>query len=788
LSKKIIKPIDVIPFKINNLEDFVPDSQYPIFHPKSKAYGDYWDIQTENSLFGIWGDDSRKESEHSQKEKIGGFRWLPPQVTFYTHHLVIQKESEEDLEQTGKGAMRPDQRDVEFFLGYDQAAYKGFAGFSDDKYFTAFRPVGKIERGEKLTNSDKVLLERYEDKLRDKYGKYKKYMDARHMLYRTTNEPLGKPLWFNENQNYMLLSTRRLGKSYFKIGTVAIYNMTFNGARTLEQFKQQKTQTTTVVGSGNTDKTKEFFAKFNQMYDHLRSNVGSYRQGKKEWAGAWWWKTEGSVATENSFMTNAVKAEGKGAGLVGPGSRIWHVTYAKSPSKGAGTSSDDSLIEEVGLTPNPEDIHAENAPTQRSDFKFGSSEYIGTGGDFEMIEGSKKMFFNPLAYDILPCQNLFDAGGKDTARFVPATYYPNQFRDENGNQDTMKAWEDIMSERDIKETLDTRQYLRHKSSYPLTHHEIFVKYDGNNFPIKHLEERLTSIKNGAVAKSVGKILFNDSQNLDAFWVEDLESKPLMELEDLTDDNVNKTGAIVQYETPNRDKPKRIPGNKNPMYLVFVEPVRNETGTSYVYAYVWKFYDYKNPERMQNNIVCEWFGRFDNNNDANLRRVFDMAAYYGANIFAEINNDAIIGTARRIKRYDWLQPSLGYVEGLEVNSKKEYPVGKYVAPGENPGLEKLTNTWLRQSVSFTEKITADGYVREEVMLADTLNSQMVCSQLIAYNRDGNYDAYDGIRLKALWDKANEGVEAQFSENERETKLLQMMKRLQQSRGTRRKRAY
>lgn len=768
MSKRITKPISIIPFWIHNLEDFLPDEDYPVLHPKSKAYADYWLKQSENCMYGIWGNDSVIKDN----KKVGGYRWLTNKGAFYTHHTVIEMEVEG---QKAKGTKRPKQRDVEWLMEYDSATCDGFSGYSDDKLCTAFRPIGKMERGEKLTHSDKYRIDELGDQLRDKYGKFKKYVDARVMLYNTYDEPLGKPLWANECQNHLLLSTRRLGKSSWTVNGEVEYEFTFNGARTIDELYGHKTTSTVVVGSGNSDKTKEFFAKFNKSYDYLRSDVGSYNDGRVSASGFWWWKTEGSVLKENSFLTNQIKVEGRGAGLTGPGSRLWHVTYGKSASKGAGTSTNLSVIEEIGLTPDVEDIWAENAPTQKSNFKFGKSVGIGTGGDFELIECSKKMAYNPLAYDILPCKNYFVPGGKDTCRFVPATYYQDQFRNENGMQDILKAFEDIMYERDIKERLDTRQYLRHKASYPLTLEEIFVRFDGNEFPVKNLEERQAALKNGAVDTSIGMLAFTDSRNTDAYWIEDFDLVPLLEMEDLTDDNVNKEGAILQYEPPNLDKPIRKYNDRNPMYLVGAEPVRNDKGSSYYYTYVWKFFDYANPERMQNNIVMEYFGRL-NETDKNLKISFAMAAYYGCNIYAEVNNDRIKGLARLMKKFEWLQPDLKYSDGLEVNVKKENDVGAYISPGQNYGLEKLTNEWLRQVVSYTEKIKASGYTREDVILADTLNSQMLCNQLIAYDRDGNFDAYDGIRLMALWCKANEKAEDQYIDTDKDKKLLDTMRKM------------
>lgn len=784
MSKKTAKPIKTIPFTLHNIGDFLAEP-YPYLHPKSKAYNDYWDKRTEECIYGIWGNDSRIK----EGKKIGGYRWLPGNMGFYFKHTIIDKEIKG---QKNKGDAPPDVRAVDLFIGYDLATCDGFAGFEFDKHMTCFRPIDKIERGEKLTPSEEILLERNIDHVLMANGKYKKYVDARIYLYNTFDEPLGNPLWLNESQNYMLLSTRRLGKSYIVINGVTIYNMTFNGAKSLDEFFQQKSKTTTVVGSGNSDKTKEFFAKYVNAYDYLRDSVGSYDDGRTKESGFWWWKTTGSTA-ENKYLTNQVPAEGRGAGMTGPGSRLWHVTYGGGYSKGAGFSCNDAIVEETGLTPKIEDIHRENSPAQKNDYKFGKTIYIGTGGDFEIIEGSKKMFHNPQAFDLLPCKNIWVSGGKDTARFIPATYHLNQFLDENGNltdEGLKKSFIQIMHERDQKERLDTKQYLGHKASYPLVPDEIFVKYDGNSYPIKNLENRFQELKNNDITYSVGNIVFDDIRNTKGYWEEDFDATPLMNLDDLGDDNINKQGAIVQYEPPNKDRPKRKYFDRNPMYLVFAEPVRNDRGSSFVYVYVWKFWDYANPERMQNNIVMEWFGRFDNDNTKNLRRIFDIAAYYDANIYSEINNDEIKRVARNMKRFDWLIPDLGHIEGLEVNSKKENDIGKYVNPGEIPGLEKMVNEFLRQVVSFVEKIVGSELIRENTLLADTLNSQMLCSQLIAYNREGNYDAHDGFRLLPLWNKANEGlkVDEQFSESEKDKELLKVMRELRRSRNLRRKTAY
>lgn len=774
-KKRKERAISVIPFKINNLGDFLGDSEYPSYHPNTRAYANYWDERTTECIHGLWGNDSRMEGQR----KIGGFRWLPGNMVFHTKHTVIDRVLPG---QRNKGPGRPSLRDVEFLIGYDLAACDGFAGMEYDKVYTCFRPVGKLERGEQLTHSEQIRMDMFGDLIRDKYGKLKKYVDAREYLYQTRDEILGNPLWLNESQNYVLVSTRRLGKSSIVINAIAVYNMVFNGAKTLEEFFSQSTRTTTVVGSGNSDKTKEFFEKWRITYDHLRTNVGSYNDGDQSFTGAWWWKIEGSVAKENSYVSNRVKIKGQD-GHTGPGSRLWHQSFAKSASKGAGTSMNDGIIEELGLTPDCEDIFAENEPAQRADIKFGKNTGIGTGGDFKIIEGNKKLILNPAALNILPCKNVFSPGKGPTCRVIPATYYNDQYRDENGNQDIFKAFEDIMAERRSKEKEDTKQYLRHKASYPLHIDDIFLRLDGNKFPITNLENRLEELRDGALSYSTGHISYYDIFNTKTQWHEDLSLKPLMEMEDLIEEDakvIDERGCFVMYEPPNADLPPRITNDRNPLYMVFVEPVRNDKGTSWFFAYVWKFFDFAHPDRIQDDVVMEWFGRYPDN-EINLERVFQMAAMYNCNIFPEINNDRIIGVARKLGKLDWLVNELAFVPGLEVQNKKSHTYGFYAPPGANASLETLTDEFLRQEVGFTEKIEGKNYQRESIIRADRLNSRMICSQLIEYNSEnGNYDAYDGFRLRAVWAKGTEQTDEQFTNKDESQKLLEAMRALRKNR--------
>jgi hypothetical protein len=759
--------VDMIPFKLKNIEPFLVGRHDPRFNPvkQRKLYEAHWTDETRKAVEGTWQLDGYEKSTGL----IGGYRYMPGNLYFYVNYLTIQKEAG-DENKTRLPDGPPDLRDVEWFIFYDLMVCDGFSGFTNDPFFTSFLPIMKMEKGIPLTEYEKMRVEKFKDRLVDKFGRYKKYIDPREMLYQVFTEPMGRPMYMNESQNYLLLSTRRLGKSYSIIGGISVYNFTFNGARTFEQFVDGSTVNTTVVGSGNSQKTKEYYSKFSIMYENLRTGAGSYKKDGLNWNGVFYAPYSGTIKKENEFIINMVNIEG-GGGLEGVGSKAVHVSYARDPSKGAGYAANDNVCEEVGLTANVRDVHRENSPAQESDSKFGKSVYIGTGGDMEKAEGVKKMFYDPHSYKILPCKNIFSGTYKDIGRFIPMTYYKD-YRDEFGNQDVRRAHLDAMQERKIMEKGDSKIYLGHKASYPLIPEEIFMKTGGNIFPAKQLEDRLVYLEQVGVPYSAGRMQYVDKMNTIVEFIPDLDGEPFFKMQDL-EKAENKEGLIVMYEPPVPHRPE--PDFFAPLYIVFYDTVKNDEGTSYCYAAVHKLYDFQNQGGIQDDTVCEWFGRFDKS-EKNHDRVFQMAYYYGAKIFAEINNDDIKPYARLRNKYYMLQPKIEDLDGLEVETKKKYDIGFFVMKGMIPSLEAALNERLRTVIDKEEAIVDGEYKVKEIWVVDRMVSLAQVDQLINYHRDANFDVVSELFLQALWLKKQEKIEPQYVDKESDRKLLAAVKEM------------
>lgn len=206
-----LKPVEILPFRLNNIQDFL-NREHPVYFPESPQYEAYWTEQAKRCVEGYWG--------HDFADGKGGWRFMPGNLYFYTNFFPILQEGDQGTEFSGFPLLR----DIDWLKFYAYLVCDGFAGFSEDKEHTCFRPVGKLERGEHISNKEKKLLSKYDKYVRRNDGKLKKYVDAKDYLYKTFPEPMGQALVFNEALNLILLSARGLGKDLWEESVVYTEN------------------------------------------------------------------------------------------------------------------------------------------------------------------------------------------------------------------------------------------------------------------------------------------------------------------------------------------------------------------------------------------------------------------------------------------------------------------------------------------------------------------------------------------------------------------------------------
>ncbi len=411
---------------------------------------------------------------------------------------------------------------------------------------------------------------------------------------------------------------------------------------------------------------------------------------------------------------------------------------------------DYTVVHNCGLLEKFTQVHAENSATQRRETKMGYTIYLGTGGDIDKIRQIRDAFYNPESYDCVSFPDIFNGTGKPIGMFIPAYYRSALFKDENGNTDVKAAFDDEMMERDKKRKEGSKAYEGHIISYPILPQEMFMQSGGNAFPTDLIEARINELEiSGEYKKySVGHIHYVSMKNDLCEWKEDTkkELRPILRFGD--EDNMHdKRGAIVIYEHPPDDKPK--PTYTNPLFLVVYDPVAKDgIGTSLCSVLVFKTWYLDDLTTIQFNVVAEWIGRHERQDD-NHEMAFRLAAYYGAKILPEINNTDILRYARMTNRYHWLQPRPGLALSGMVDQKSNYDVGIKISPTMIPHLEAAGVELLTTSIDKSIFIDGADEMVVDTKMVSKMRSMRLLEELLYYNRDDNFDHVSAMFLIAVW---------------------------------------
>jgi hypothetical protein len=198
-----------MPFiRINNRNNFLLKS-VPNYHPDSIKYLSFWREQKKRVIEGFWGIDDAEynvsdvENFNPYKTDYAGNKWrfCTPGIYFYCNFGTILHRPKGLPKTAPKLKVRPTLRDVDWEILYDIIEARGFSGFELDDEYTCCKDVISDDPQEMW---DKTCF--------NSKGEVKKYIPAFEYLRKVHDKPLGLPLYFNGASNYMLLSTRELGK------------------------------------------------------------------------------------------------------------------------------------------------------------------------------------------------------------------------------------------------------------------------------------------------------------------------------------------------------------------------------------------------------------------------------------------------------------------------------------------------------------------------------------------------------------------------------------------------
>ena len=410
-------------------------------------------------------------------------------------------------------------------------------------------------------------------------------------------------------------------------------------------------------------------------------------------------------------------------------SEITALTFKDNPDAARGKDALEVQFEEAGAFPNLESSFMATAPSlEAGSFLTGQMTIFGTGGD--MKSGTKdfaKMFYNPIAYRLLPFVNIWDKDA-DNSRcgfFHPVFMNMEGYYDNEGNSDIKGAIEQEEKVRDNikKNSSGSSTINQHNQEYPLSPGEAFLVVSTNDFPVTELRNQYTKVKvnNYHIKKGTPVFLFKEDGKV--FAKPDLKNKlePIWDYKPKTE---NIKGCPVIFESP-------IPNPPKGLYKIGYDPYRQDQSSG---VSLGAFYVYKGNHKFsytRDSIVAFYVGRPNTTDDFN-RQAALMAEFYNAEIMYENEVTSVKSYFTNHKLLNLLAVQPDSVINANIKKSKVSRVyGIHMNQKLKDAGEKYIKRWL-----LTERdVDENG---NKILNLETIYDTGLLEELINYNRKGNFD--------------------------------------------------
>jgi hypothetical protein len=532
---------------------------------------------------------------------------------------------------------------------------------------------------------------------------------------------------------------------------LTLHELLFDGARYYTQDSiESPFKVEVLVGAAMASKSSDLLAKTLDAYNNL---PGSYGTDAEYIPSPFYKQLTGTLGPNNNKNPWRHEYEKKIGGQwikQGTGSNLKHVIFTiENPEAAAGTRPGIIVVEETGLLPNLLTVHGSNTATQMEGaIKFGSSFYIGTGGNMEKIVESQVIFYDPDGFDFLAFDNEYEEDNRKIGWFVPAYYALNQYKDHNGNTNIEAAKNYLLSVREKKKkSKDTSALDLEMLNYPIMPSEMFLSKTGNIFPTALLRDRQIQIETDSKydnALYIGKLKIN-SDTSKVEWHLDTTLRPIKTFPLTKESELNKSGAIVIYNHPNEDEYGDVIYNR---YIAGLDPYdHDDSGTQSLGAML--VYD-----RFTNQIVAEYTGRPQTAKEyyENCRL---LAKYYNAKILYENERKGIFDYFESKQSVYLLQEQPEIIKDVLQTSRVNRQYGMHMNSALKRYGEELIKTWL---LSPSED-------NSEILNAHTLRCLPLIQELIAYNPSGNYDRSMAFMMVMYFIQETRKIEIHNSQSDR-----------------------
>jgi len=375
--------------------------------------------------------------------------------------------------------------------------------------------------------------------------------------------------------------------------------------------------------------------------------------------------------------------------------------------------------------------------------QFGVQVGIGTSGNIDLVQQSKKIFTNPTDYNCLAYDDVWESSGK--IGFFLASYMTNaQFKDQNGNTDIEKALQFYMDRRiEAGKSSDPEALRNEKMNYPIVPSDMWISSKGHHFPIMELMDREKELVSFGKYKTIGQpvnLVWDSNKQYGVRSEPDLAAEPFYEFP-YNFTNTKLDGAIIIYQEPHFVSGE-IPSD---MYFFVLDPYVAddvEEGGS-----LGAFYGFVNPKYGSpyngGSMVCSYVGKHPKGRDGFYENIEKILAYYGNNnrsLWYEANRgDSVRGYFLRKNKLNLLALSPSREKGSSAYEKKVVSYG-IMLNGIEQKLEMIgdASDYLLQTITYNNN---------EKRFVETLPDIFLLRQMLAFElkKHKNFDAVSAFIL-------------------------------------------
>lgn len=402
------------------------------------------------------------------------------------------------------------------------------------------------------------------------------------------------------------------------------------------------------------------------------------------------------------------------------------------------------LWEELGKFPNADAAWEVARPSvEEGDIVYGTMVGFGTGGTKDAnFESLKKMFYDPLAYNILPFDNIYDTGMSGTlCGFFTPSYKNIAFKDADGNSNEVEAKVFFDKEREeAKKSNDPVLLPRKKAENPYTPQEAVLETGGNIW----LTDGLVAHKNYVESKGLFRSLATQGE----FYRPDGKLKFKVN-DDLIpihkfphkDKYTNYKGAVLIFDAPFKGKNGKVPSN---LYTINVDTYRHENTTGDSLGSIYVIENTNNITKTKGDRIASSYTARPETQEKFNEVLYDLAEYYNAKIAFENDEPGdVVGYGKRHKKLEWLSEEfeLAFDEKFGV-SKTKRGFGMHMGSGKE-NLRKMQGDlyikeWLHTCL-FTDE---EG---KKYFIYNFIYDLGLLEELVNYKSGGNFDRVSALRI-------------------------------------------